>query len=269
MSTYKTEGIILRRTNFGEANLLLHIYTRDLGKVEAVARSARKARGKLKGHLEPFLYCDFLIVHGRKMDTIANSFILDNFLDLRSNLESILAASAVAEISDKMILPGYRDERVFQLILESLRFMDERLLEERKSLWLSALFFEMNILVLSGFSPQIDKCVFCGGKLREGNNYFSFSLGGVLDEDCRKKCPDAISVDDDVIRLIKFLQINPKENEDYAEMLDGKLAEIKKLNVKGEVLAKSIFLLKKFIEFNLDQKINSLDVLCDFARGKI
>lgn len=269
MSTYKTEGIILRRANFGEANMLLHIYTKDLGKVEAMARSARKAQGKLKGHLEPFLYCDFLIVRGRKMDTIANSFILDNFLDLRSNLESILAASAVTEISDRMILPGYRDERVFQLILKSLYFIDERLPEERKVSRLLVLFFEMNILVLLGLSPQMDQCVFCGEKLQKGNNCFSLSLGGVLDENCRKKCPDAVSVSDDVIRLIKFLQINPKEDNNYAEMLDGKLAEIKKLNVQGEVLAKSIFLLKKFIEFNLDQKINSLDVLCDFARGKI
>jgi len=63
MSTYKTEGIIIKRNNFLEASLILDIYTKDYGKVEAVARSARKVKGKLKGHLELFLDTELILVH--------------------------------------------------------------------------------------------------------------------------------------------------------------------------------------------------------------
>lgn len=269
MSTYKAEGIVLRRADFGEANLLLHIFTKEFGKIEAVARSARKARGKLKGHLEPFLYCDFLIVHGRKMDIVANSVIAENFLNLRRSFNSFLAGSVVLEIADRMTVAGYRDARLFDLILKSLRFIDERQEIEKKDLWLLAAFFEINILSLSGFAPHTGKCVFCGQELFAGRNYFSNSLGGILHGMCAKKCPDAILVDDDTIRLLRFLQIDRETFSDYDKEANDKLAEIKKLNVKGETIAKSMFLMKKFIEFNLDNRINSIDVLCNFAREKI
>lgn len=269
MATYKTEGIILRRAKFGEANLLLNIFTKEFGKVQAMARSACKAQGKLKGHLEPFLYCDFLIVHGRKMDIIANSVIVENFLNLRNSLESFLAGSVVLEIADRMTVSGYRDERLFELILKSLHFIDEKSEMEKKSLWLLVSFFQINIMSLSGFAPHVGKCVFCGEELRVGKNYFSNSLGGVLHEVCAKKCPDASPIDDDTIRLLRFLQIDQEIVSDYDKEVESKLSEIGKLNVKSEIIVKSIFLMKKFIEFNLDQRINSLDVFCNFAREKI
>ena len=268
MSTYRTEGIVLRRTDFGEANLLLQIFTREFGKIEAVGRSARKPQGKLKGLLEPFLCSDFVIVRGKKMDTVANSFVLESFLPLRGDFESILAASAVTEIANRMTMTGYRDERIFRLILESLRFINERAGEERRGAAVLILFFEINLLSLSGFSPCVNRCAFCGEKVRMGENYFSNSLGGVLDAACGKKCPDAARLDDNMVRLLKFLQVEGEEAEAYGEEIGRKLAEIKKLKVERNVLERSIILMKNFIEFNLDQKINSLDLFCNFARER-
>ncbi len=269
MSTYRTEGIILRRSDFGEANLLLQIYTRDLGKIEIVGKSARKAQGKLKGHLEPFLYCDFVIVHGRKMDVVANSFILENFLRMRNDIEAVFAAAIIVEVANRMILDGYKDERIFYLLLESLRFIDGLSGESRKNLCLLILFFEINLLSLSGFAPHLDKCVFCGEKLKEGGNYFSNSLGGVMDGSCAKKCPDVIPVSDETIKLLKFIRTEKNAEISYEERVRNKLAEIEKISVKSEVLLKSVVLMRNFIEFNLDQKINSLDVFFNFIREKI
>lgn len=268
MSTYRTEGIVLRRSDFGEANLLLHIYTKEFGKIEAVGRSARKPQGKLKGLLEPFLYSDFMFVRGKKMDTVANSFVLESYLPLRGDFESVLAASAVTEIANRMTMTGYRDERVFRLILESLRFINEGTGEERRGAAILILFFEINLLALSGFSPCVSRCAFCGEKIRTGENYFSNSLGGVLDAACGKKCPDAARLDDNMVRLLKFLQVEGEEAEGYGEDIREKLVQIRKLKVERGVLTRSILLMKSFIEFNLDQKINSLDLFCNFARGK-
>lgn len=259
----------MRRTNFGEANLLLHIFTKDFGKIQAVGRSARKAQGKLKGHLEPFLYSDLMIVHGKKMDTVAGSFIIENFLNLRNNLDSIFAASVILEIADRMTIEGYHDEKVFELILESLRFLDDVDTQEKKCLWLLILFFEVNFLSLSGFAPQADKCVFCLEKMKPGKNYFSFSLGGVLDSSCAAKVPDAIFVDDDVIRLLRFLTLDKGGKGEYEKEIRNKFADIRKLHVRSEVVLRNVMLMKNFIEFNIDQKIKSLEALCNFAREKI
>lgn len=266
MSTYKTEGIILRRSNFGEANLILHIYTRDFGKIEVVARSARKAQGKLKGHLEPFLYCDFVIVHGRKMDTVANSFILDGFLDLRSRTEKTFPGFSILEIADKMTIEGYRDGRVFLLLKKSLSFLNEDLSQSSTGKLLLVLFFEINFLTLSGFRPNVEKCVFCGEKIVPGKNKFSFSLGGALHSYCANKCPDAILIQDDAIKLLKFLEMKEVALSDFEKEIDKKLLRLSKLQVKDDLVFRDIFLLRDFIVFNLDKKVNSFDALYNFAR---
>ncbi|MFA7169710.1 MAG: DNA repair protein RecO [Candidatus Paceibacterota bacterium] len=269
MSTYRTEGVILRRSNFGEANLLLHIFTKNVGKIEAVGKSARKPKGKLKGHLEPFLYCDFVLVHGKKMDTVANSFILEPFLNIRSSFVLVLAASVVTEIADRMTIEGYPDERIFNLVVRSFSFLDNLPDLDNKMLWLLIAFFEVNFLSLSGFSPQLDKCVFCSGEISPGKNYFSFSLGGILDFSCAKKIPDVVSIEDDVIKLLRFLMIDGAEKGGYEEKIISKFEDIKKLQVARETVFRSTLLMKNFIEFNIDQKINSLETLCSFAREKI
>lgn len=267
MSTYRTEGIILRRTNFGEANLLVHIFTKDHGKIEAVGKSARKAKGKLKGHLEPFLYADFNLVRGKKLDTVAGSFVLDPMLGLRSSFDAVLSASAVAEIADRMTVENYRDESVFELLRESLRFLDGAAGGDRMILWLLVLFFEVNLLIQSGFAPQSDKCVFCGEKMPPGRNYFSFSLGGALDSQCSARIPDAVRVSDEAIKLLRFLSLSGTDARRYEETLHGKLQELPKLNVSKEAVFRATLLMKDFIEFNIDRKINSLQAMISFARG--
>jgi DNA repair protein RecO (recombination protein O) len=268
MSTYRTQGIILRRGDFGEANLLVYIWTKDFGKIEAVGKSARKAKGKLKGHLEPFLYADFNLVRGKKMDTVAGSFIIDPFLSVRGSFDKILAASVVAEIGDRMTVEGYKDERVFDLILLSLSFLDRAPEREKKLLWLLILFFEVNLLSLSGFAPQSDKCVFCGERMLPGKNYFSFSLGGALDALCAAKIPDAVRLSDDAIKLLRFLAVDPGASG-YKEAVSAKLFELLKLRVDSGAIFRAVFLMKDFIEFNIDRRINSFDTFFNFAGEKI
>jgi len=267
MSTYRTEGVILRRSDFGEANLLLRIFTRDFGKIEAVGRSARKAKGKLKGHLEPFLYSDFVLARGKKMDTVANSFVIKAFLNLRSDMETAILTSAVLEIADRMTMENYRDEKMFNLVLETMNFFDETSLS-REKMRLTLLFFEINALALSGFAPRSKNCVFCSGEIKPGKSFFSFSLGGVLDDKCARKCPDALAVDDDTIKLLRFLAVSDKSEgrENYISAVEEKLEEARKLNVNGDIVLRGAFLMKNFIEFNIDQRINSLKVLCDVTK---
>ena len=106
MSTYKTEGIIIKREYFGEASLALDVYTREYGKMRAVARSARKAGGKLKGHLELFLNVEMMLARGRNIDTIASSVTAENFPRVRSDLKLSSAAYLMIELADKFTADG-------------------------------------------------------------------------------------------------------------------------------------------------------------------
>jgi len=71
MALYKTEGIVIRTRNLGEADRIITLYTRDRGKVEGVARGSRRARSRLMGATQLFTYGHYLMYSGRSLDTMS------------------------------------------------------------------------------------------------------------------------------------------------------------------------------------------------------
>ncbi len=299
MSTYKTQGIIIRRSNFSEASLMLNIYTKDFGKIEAVARSARKAKGKLKGHLELFLLADLILANGRSIDTITSSAAAESFLNLRNNLEISFGAYYIIELADRMTIEGHKDERVFHLLKKTLLFLDG-LASENNSLliktpqpplsggqldnaiinryYLSILIFQIHILTLSGFSPELDKCVVCSKPIMPGENYFSFSRGGVAGRECglRKETKHSIGrlaslvpISDNTIKLLRLFQFKGNNKLGNKNSLPDKggwgvekcFEIIRKLKADEKLVLDAVFLMNKFIEFNIEKKVKGVDFI--------
>jgi DNA repair protein RecO (recombination protein O) len=65
MRPYSTEAIILRRTNYGEADRVISFLTPERGKISAIAKGVRKPKSKLAGGLELFAICDITLMEGR------------------------------------------------------------------------------------------------------------------------------------------------------------------------------------------------------------
>jgi DNA repair protein RecO (recombination protein O) len=274
MSTYKTEGIIIKRNNFLESSLILDIYTKDYGKVEAVARSARKAKGKLKGHLEPFLYIDLILAECRNIDTITSSSAIESFSNLRNNLEFSFGIYYILELVDKMTVERHKDERIFYLLNELLLFLDGLKNVETSHYFISAnedalrlkyylaiLLFQIHLASLSGFSPELSKCVFCSEEITPGKNYFSFSLGGIMDKKCAFNDSNSVLVNDNVIKLIRLFQVRENNTDEYNSHLKKCFEIIDKLKVDEKLVLNGIFLINSFIEFNIERKIEGIDFL--------
>lgn len=265
--------------------MILHIYTKDYGKIEAVARSARKEKGKLKGHLELFLLAELILARGRNIDTITSSLTVESFSRLRNNLELSFGAYYILELADKMTIEGHRDERIFYLLKSVLGFLDDiaGTIETRQCLvstnsikltksgrdetisrfyYLSILLFQIHLLNLSGFSPELNKCVICSKHITSGGNYFSFNLGGVVDKNCKRKLSSAISISDNAIKLIRLFQFkNSGGLEDYARCLDRCFETVNKLKVDDKTILESIFLMNRFVEFNVERKVRAVDFI--------
>ncbi len=270
MSTYKTEGIIIKRNNFLESSLILDIYTRDYGKVEAVARSARKAKGKLKGHLELFLWAEFILAHGKNIDTITSSLTIESFSSLRNNLKLSYGAYYILELVNKMTAEEHQDERIFYLLKRVLLFLDELAahgVDTRHCLVSTTviLLFQINLLDLTGFSPELSKCVFCGKPIKPDKNCFSFSMGGIVGNECvqRKDQDDGFNlpVGDNAIKLLRLFQFKGGDAKEYSEHLNKCFKIIKKLKINQKLVSSNIFLMNKFIEFNAERKIKGFDFL--------
>ncbi len=266
MSTYKTEGIIIKRSNFGESSLILNIYTREYGKIEAVARSARKVRGKLKGHLELFLHTDLILANGRNIDTITSSMTTEPFFNLRKDLKLLFSAHFIVELADKITEERYKDSRMFNLLGRIFYFFDGLGKEDRKKgydlkLKLAILLYQIHIADLSGFSSHLDKCVYCSKKISPDDNYFSFSFGGIMDGGCVSNDPDAAFVSDNMIKVMRLFQFKGRSTSDYDLHLKKCFEDLNRLKIDEKLVSKAIFLMNKFIEFNIDRKIKGVDFL--------
>ncbi|MCK5123022.1 MAG: DNA repair protein RecO [Candidatus Pacebacteria bacterium] len=272
MSTYKTEGIIIKRNNFLEASLILDIWTKDYGKVEAVARSARKAKGKLKGHLELFLDTELILAHGKNIDTITSSLTINSFSNLRNNLEFSFGGYYILELVDRMTIEGHQDERVFCLLKEVLLFLDvgTRQCLVPTAIAMTTLLFQINLLNLTGFSPELNKCVLCGKPIKAGKNHFSFSMGGIVGQECilQKEAERPIGrsasralISDNAIKLLRLFQFKGGDLREYNSHLNKCFEIIGKLKVEEKLVLDSVFLMNRFIEFNVERKIKGVDFL--------
>ena len=70
---YKTEAIVLKHADWGEADRILTLYTSKIGKMRAVVKGARKTTSRLGGHVEPLTHCSMMLVRGRQLDTVSQS----------------------------------------------------------------------------------------------------------------------------------------------------------------------------------------------------
>ncbi len=121
---YKSQGIIIKRTNWGEFDKLITIYTKEFGKLVIKGKSIRKNQSKLKGHLELFLLTHLMIAPGKKFDIITGAETIESFPRLHQDLPSLYTAIYFSEILDKLIAGPERDENLWQLISNSFQDLD-------------------------------------------------------------------------------------------------------------------------------------------------
>lgn len=116
---YKTHGIIIKKTNLGEFDRIVTIYTKNFGKILTKAKSVRKNQAKLGGRLELFLYDHLMIAPGRGFDIVTSVETINGFSFLHQNLNSLAAAHYLSELLDKLIAGPQRDINIWKLALDS------------------------------------------------------------------------------------------------------------------------------------------------------
>ena len=125
MSSYKADALVIRSREYNEADRLVTLYTREKGKVSAVAKGVRKPKSKQRGGTQLFMYADFLLYAGRTLDTIRQAQPRETFLYLWDDYERTITASAMMELLDAATVQGEADEAVFFLSLKFLFLLRE------------------------------------------------------------------------------------------------------------------------------------------------
>jgi len=124
--TYKTIGINLGSHHLGDYDKILNIFSRELGKIRVVAKSARKLKNKFTGHLEIFGYYKYFISRGRNLDILKQLKVQKTFKHIRSDFDRIETGLYLSWAIDKVTMIGHPNPALFDLLLSCLQALNNK-----------------------------------------------------------------------------------------------------------------------------------------------
>lgn len=124
MRTLRIDGIILKRQNVGEADRILTVLTKELGKIQIKAKGVRKITSKRASHIEPLNMCTLSLYRGQSLPVLTEVISLENFSELKQDLTKIGFAYHLCELIDGLCPPNEENRRVFSLLHEVLKKME-------------------------------------------------------------------------------------------------------------------------------------------------
>lgn len=200
MKTYSTYGITIRRIDFGEKDRILTVYTKDYGKLSAVAKGCRRPGSKLSGPSEPLVHSKMLFAKGRDLDILTQAEVRDSFPAIRTNMDTVAHALYILELVDKFTEERQPNPELFDLLLSALYVLESGTNPE-----ITIRYFELHLLNILGYEPHFETCLNCGKVLATKPIAFSPSVGGMLCRDC---CTvrDAIWVPPALISYVRALK---------------------------------------------------------------
>ncbi|MCX6704096.1 MAG: DNA repair protein RecO [Candidatus Woesebacteria bacterium] len=151
---YTSEGIVLARRNFGEADRILVLYTKNFGKISLLAKGIRRPKSKKRGHVEIFNKIKFQAVSGRGLDLITEAEVAEDFEEIRGSLKKISLAYYLMEVVGRITHEGEENVKVYDLLLDTLQK-----LKSAKMLKKLRLSFVTDLLIILGYWPG-DKTLF-------------------------------------------------------------------------------------------------------------
>ena len=208
---YKYQGIVLNKRDIGEVDRIYTIYTLEAGKIRVLGKGVRKPNAKLAGNLESITQAEIFISRNRGMGKITGSIAINNFTEIKTNLNSINRVFYVFKILAKIISEEEKDPLIFNL-LETYLIGIEKFGEEENKADILTLGLLFKILSEMGYRLEVEKCVHCEKRLLLENNYFSVSRGGILCHACQKFEQKKIIVSNESIKLIRIFLQNKIEN---------------------------------------------------------
>jgi DNA repair protein RecO (recombination protein O) len=203
----RVEGIVLRHQDWGEADRLLWLYTRQLGKIRALAKGVRKMRSRKAGHLEPFTLVQLLLAEGRDMLIITQAEAVDQHIDLRADLVRIGYAAYVVELLDRFTYEEGENTSLFRLLADTLKRLDAS-----PEPAFAVRYYEIRLLDRVGFRPHLFNCAVCEEAIQSEDQYFSAEHGGVVCPACAPRVAGLRPISQPALRLLRHLQ-----RSDYAQ----------------------------------------------------
>lgn len=198
---YRTRGVVLKRSDLGEADKVLTIYTPHYGKLRAVAKGVRRPSSRLGGHVEEFSHSEMLLAKGRELDVVTQAQTVDSFRGMREDMWRTTHGYYVVELVECFTEERVEEPRLFDLLVSTLRY-----LADCPDLFTAVRFFEVQMLGVVGYRPELSRCLVCRGEIKPEDNLFSAAMGGVLCPACGYGEVTARPISLNALKVLRHLQ---------------------------------------------------------------
>jgi DNA repair protein RecO (recombination protein O) len=197
----RVEGIVLQHSDWGEADRFLTIYTRELGKVRALAKGVRKPRSRKAGHIEPFTRTALLLARGRDLFILTQAEAIATYAEIKEDLVLLGYASYIIELLSSFTYEEEENQSLYRLVVNALSRLDRG-----DDPMLVTHYFEIRLLDLAGYRPQLFTCAKCVTEIQAEDQFFSALHGGVLCPKCGRRAPDSRPITTDTLRYLRHFQ---------------------------------------------------------------
>jgi len=216
-----SEAFVITQVDYGEADRLYTIFTRSKGKIKAFARGVRKTKSRKAGHLQPISLINLMLAKGKSFWTITQADTVEPYETIKSDLFKTANAFYILELVNRFTPEDEAVQPLFNLVKDTMT----RIRVEEDPFMVKK-FFELRLLKITGYMPNLTTCIQCGETIMREDQYFSAEQGGILCPRCGVSSPNARKISMMALKYLRFIQ-----RSTYQELGKAQISQA----VKGEM----------------------------------
>ncbi len=247
-------GMVLSAMPVGDYDKRLVILTKEIGKITAFAKGARRPNSALLACSQPFSFGEFTLYAGKSSYNIMSAEISNYFGELRDDFEGLCYGFYFCEFADYITKENNDEVNILKLLYQTLRILTKKSISSQ----LIRAVFELKIMALNGEMPQVFACVKCKknssnleeiGELVHSNwYYFSAESGGILCEACKVYAKDTVRINTSTLYTMQYIISKDIEKLYTFKVIDEILNELNRC-------------IRRYLECYIDHDFKSLEML--------
>jgi DNA repair protein RecO (recombination protein O) len=204
--TRTIQSIILKRVDHGESNIKVSVLSKHYGRMDLIARGAKRLNSKMAGHLEPITLSAIMIIRGRGADYIGNAVGEKYYPGIKNDLtKSYYAGSAIGVLGRHIKSEPTEEENSYFILLDNFLNVLDGLDGNRDEAELFYYLFLLKFMSLYGITPSLYSCIVCQNDITPGDNYFSCHQGGLVCKKCvHTHAKERQPISDDCIKILRL-----------------------------------------------------------------
>lgn len=243
MGCVNYKGIVIKEVNTGEADKIVTVLTAEEGKISVVAKNARRTKNSLSSGTQLLCFSDYMLFKGKELYNMSCCEVIEPNYEIRNDIYKLTYSSHILDLIYDNVQEGEPSESILRLLLNTLYVIAKT----ERPLELVTRVFELRLMALLGYEPQVSGCINCN-KTDDENMYFDLDNSGIVCGECVNPKGRVIPLLPGTVKALKYImRINPQK------LFSFSLSEqsIKELGIIS----------RKYIKEHLGKEYNKLDYL--------